>query len=206
MSALVVGPGTRSGIDIGPLIDAAGRAKVEELVADALQRGARNLVGGHTPRGPGHFHPPTVLTEVHPGSRHEHRDLRPRRRGPHPRRQGQSPAARQRHARGLVGYVFTQGLDRGLRVSERLEVGMVGLNTGRVSDPAAPFGGIKQPGLGREGAASGSTSCWSTSTSGCPCDDGVSALTQGPHASAISPRRVSIPSERPCRAHELPSA
>ncbi|MEU3735300.1 NAD-dependent succinate-semialdehyde dehydrogenase [Streptomyces sp. NPDC033538] len=156
MGSLVVGPGTRDGVDVGPLIDAAGRAKVEELVSDAVERGARVLVGGRTPEGPGRFYPPTVLTDVSPDSRLMGTEIF----GPVAailtfddedevvRRANDTPW-------GLVGYVFTEGLDRALRVSERLEVGMVGLNTGLVSDPAAPFGGVKQSGLGREGGTVG---------------------------------------------------
>ncbi|MFV0132115.1 NAD-dependent succinate-semialdehyde dehydrogenase [Streptomyces sp. HMX87] len=156
MGALVVGPGTRDGVDVGPLIDAAGRSKVEELVADAVERGARVLVGGRTPEGPGCFYPPTVLTDVDPGSRLMDTEIF----GPVAailafddedevvRRANDTPW-------GLVGYVFTEGLDRALRVGERLEVGMVGLNTGLVSNPAAPFGGVKQSGLGREGGRAG---------------------------------------------------
>ncbi|CAL9360784.1 NAD-dependent succinate-semialdehyde dehydrogenase [Streptomyces sp. enrichment culture] len=156
MGALEVGPGTRDGVDVGPLIDAAGRAKVEELVADAVERGARVLTGGRTPDGPGCFYPPTVLADVAPGSRLLQTEVF----GPVAailtfddedevlRRANDTPW-------GLVGYVFTQGLDRGLRVSEGLETGMVGLNTGLVSNPAAPFGGVKQSGLGREGGRAG---------------------------------------------------
>jgi succinate-semialdehyde dehydrogenase/glutarate-semialdehyde dehydrogenase len=156
MGALVVGPGTREGVDVGPLIDRAGRAKVEELVSDAVERGARVLVGGRTPEGPGCFYPPTVLTDVVPDSRLMDTEIF----GPVAailtfddvdevvRRANDTPW-------GLVGYVFTEGLDRALRVSERLEVGMVGLNTGLVSNPAAPFGGVKQSGLGREGGRVG---------------------------------------------------
>ncbi|MFD7436221.1 NAD-dependent succinate-semialdehyde dehydrogenase [Streptomyces sp. NPDC059861] len=156
MGALVVGPGTQEGVDVGPLIDAAGRAKVEQLVADAVERGARVLAGGRTPDGPGCFYPPTVLTDVSPESRLMATEIF----GPVAailtfddedevvRRANDTPW-------GLVGYVFTEGLDRALRVSERLDVGMVGLNTGLVSNPAAPFGGVKQSGLGREGGRVG---------------------------------------------------
>ncbi|KUO02752.1 NAD-dependent succinate-semialdehyde dehydrogenase [Streptomyces caeruleatus] len=156
MGRLVVGPGTRDGVDVGPLIDTAGRAKVEELVADAVERGAEVLVGGRTPEGPGCFYPPTVLTGVAPESRLMDTEIF----GPVAailtfddedevvRRANDTPW-------GLVGYVFTEGLDRALRVGERLEVGMVGLNTGLVSNPAAPFGGVKQSGLGREGGRVG---------------------------------------------------
>ncbi|MFG3658738.1 NAD-dependent succinate-semialdehyde dehydrogenase [Streptomyces sp. NPDC047706] len=156
MGALVVGPGTEEGVDVGPLIDAAGRAKVEGLVADAVERGARVLTGGRTPDGPGCFYPPTVLTDVSPDSRLTATEIF----GPVAailtfddedevvRRANDTPW-------GLVGYLFTEGLDRALRVSESLEVGMVGLNTGLVSNPAAPFGGVKQSGLGREGGRVG---------------------------------------------------
>ncbi|MGW7043471.1 NAD-dependent succinate-semialdehyde dehydrogenase [Streptomyces avermitilis] len=156
MGALVVGPGTRGGVDVGPLIDEAGRAKVEDLVADAVERGARVLVGGVAPDGPGRFYPPTVLADVDPGSRLMETEIF----GPVAAilvfddedevvcRANDTPW-------GLVGYVFTEGLDRALRVSERLEVGMVGVNTGLVSNPAAPFGGVKQSGLGREGGRVG---------------------------------------------------
>ncbi|WP_329240029.1 NAD-dependent succinate-semialdehyde dehydrogenase [Streptomyces canus] len=156
MGALVVGPGTRDGVDVGPLIDRTGRGKVEALVTDAVERGARVLVGGRTPEGPGCFYPPTVLTDVSPESRLMDTEIF----GPVAailtfddedeviRRANDTPW-------GLVGYVFTEGLDRALRVSERLEVGMVGLNTGLVSNPAAPFGGVKQSGLGREGGRVG---------------------------------------------------
>ncbi|MCI3278120.1 NAD-dependent succinate-semialdehyde dehydrogenase [Streptomyces cylindrosporus] len=156
MGALVVGPGTRDGVDVGPLIDAAGRAKVEQLVEDAVARGARVLVGGRTPEGPGCFYPPTVLTDVSPDSRLTGTEIF----GPVAAiltfEEEDEVLARANDTHwGLVGYLFTQNLDRALRVSERMEVGMVGLNTGLVSNPAAPFGGVKQSGLGREGGRLG---------------------------------------------------
>jgi succinate-semialdehyde dehydrogenase/glutarate-semialdehyde dehydrogenase len=156
MGALVVGPGTRPGVDVGPLIDEAGRAKVESLVADAVERGARVLVGGRAPEGPGRFYPPTVLTDVDPGSRLMGTEIF----GPVAavltfEAEDEVLRAANDTDWGLVGYVFTRDLDRALRVSERLEVGMVGLNTGLVSNPAAPFGGVKQSGLGREGGRVG---------------------------------------------------
>ncbi|WP_405718764.1 NAD-dependent succinate-semialdehyde dehydrogenase [Streptomyces sp. NBC_01537] len=156
MGALVVGPGTRPGVDVGPLIDEAGRAKVESLVADAVERGARVLVGGSAPEGPGRFYPPTVLTDVDRDSRLMGTEIF----GPVAALltfddEDEVLRAANDTDWGLVGYVFTRDLDRALRVSERLEVGMVGLNTGLVSNPAAPFGGVKQSGLGREGGRVG---------------------------------------------------
>ena len=156
MGSLVVGPGSRDGVDVGPLIDGAGRAKVEELVADAVERGARVLVGGRAPEGPGCFYPPTVLADVAPDSTLMDTEIF----GPVAAIltfDEEEEAIRRANDTdwGLVGYVFTEGLDRAMRVSERLEVGMVGLNTGLVSNPAAPFGGVKQSGLGREGGSVG---------------------------------------------------
>ncbi|WP_243705937.1 NAD-dependent succinate-semialdehyde dehydrogenase [Micromonospora sp. KC721] len=156
MGALVVGPGTQPGVDVGPLIDRTGRGKVEELVADAVARGARVLVGGVVPDGPGYFYPPTVLAGVADDSQL----LRTEIFGPVAAiltfdDEDDIVRAANDTEWGLVGYVFTRDLDRALRVSERLEVGMVGLNTGLVSNPAAPFGGVKQSGLGREGGRVG---------------------------------------------------
>ncbi|MBE8519567.1 NAD-dependent succinate-semialdehyde dehydrogenase [Amycolatopsis sp. H6(2020)] len=156
MSSLVTGPGTEAGVDVGPLIDEAGRRKVDLLVADAVRHGARVLTGGVSPQGPGWFYPPTVLSGVSADSDLMATEIF----GPVAailtfddedevvHRANDTPW-------GLVGYVFTRSLDRALRVSERLETGMVGLNTGVVSNPAAPFGGVKQSGLGREGGRVG---------------------------------------------------
>jgi succinate-semialdehyde dehydrogenase/glutarate-semialdehyde dehydrogenase len=156
MGALVVGPGTQPGVDVGPLIDAAGRRKVERLVEDAVQRGARVVTGGTAVEGPGHFYPPTVLTRVSPDSDLMETEIF----GPVSAIltfDDDDEVLRRANDTdwGLVGYVFTESLDRALRVSERLDVGMVGLNTGLVSNPAAPFGGVKQSGLGREGGRVG---------------------------------------------------
>lgn len=156
MSALTVGPGTEPGVDVGPLIDRNGRSKVERLVEDAVQRGARVLAGGRTPDGPGSFYPPTVLSRVSPDSDLMGTEIF----GPVAAIltfDDEDEVVRRANDTewGLVGYVFTESLDRALRVSERLEAGMVGLNTGLVSNPAAPFGGVKQSGLGREGGRVG---------------------------------------------------
>jgi succinate-semialdehyde dehydrogenase/glutarate-semialdehyde dehydrogenase len=156
MSSLKVGPGTEPGVDVGPLIDRNGRRKVERLVEDAVQRGARVLAGGHTPDGPGSFYPPTVLSRVSPDCDLMITEIF----GPVAAIltfDDEDQVVHQANDTewGLVGYVFTESLDRALRVSERLEAGMVGLNTGLVSNPAAPFGGVKQSGLGREGGRVG---------------------------------------------------
>jgi succinate-semialdehyde dehydrogenase/glutarate-semialdehyde dehydrogenase len=156
MSALAVGPGTQPASQVGPLIDAAGRAKADGLVQDAVTRGAKVLTGGEVPDGPGHFYPPTVITEVRPDSELMRAEIF----GPVAAiltfdTEEEVVRAANDTEWGLVGYLFTRDLDRALRVGERLETGMVGINTGLVSNPAAPFGGVKQSGLGREGGRVG---------------------------------------------------
>jgi succinate-semialdehyde dehydrogenase / glutarate-semialdehyde dehydrogenase len=156
MGALTVGPGTLPGTDVGPLIDDAGRSKADALVRDAVGRGAKVLVGGGTPEGAGHFYPPTVLTDVHTDSELMSTEIF----GPVAAiipfdDEDEVLRAANDTEWGLVGYLFTRDLDRALRVGERLETGMVGVNTGLVSNPAAPFGGVKQSGLGREGGRVG---------------------------------------------------
>jgi succinate-semialdehyde dehydrogenase/glutarate-semialdehyde dehydrogenase len=156
MGALVVGDGTEDGVDVGPLIDEASRQKVRTLIADAVDRGASVLVGDDSPDRPGYFVHPTVLLNTHPDSALTSTEIF----GP--------VAAIQTFTDldevidrandtdwGLVGYVVTQDIDSALDVAERLEVGMVGINTGVVSTPSAPFGGVKQSGLGREGGRIG---------------------------------------------------
>jgi succinate-semialdehyde dehydrogenase / glutarate-semialdehyde dehydrogenase len=143
-------------VDVGPLIDGDGLAKVERLVADAVGRGAKVLTGGAAPEGAGFFYPPTVLSDVDPTAELTGTEIF----GPVAAifpfdDEDQVLAMANDTPWGLVGYVFTRDIDRALRVSEKLEVGMVGLNTGLVSNPAAPFGGIKQSGLGREGGRVG---------------------------------------------------
>ncbi|GAA1831710.1 NAD-dependent succinate-semialdehyde dehydrogenase [Pseudonocardia ailaonensis] len=156
MGALTVGRGTEDGVQVGPLVDAKGRDKVVDLVGDALAHGASVKVGGEPVAGPGYFYRPTVLTDVPQDSRLNHEEIF----GPVAPisvfdTEDEALAAANATEFGLVNYVFTQNLDRALRISERLESGMVGLNTGLVSNPAAPFGGIKQSGLGREGGTVG---------------------------------------------------
>jgi succinate-semialdehyde dehydrogenase/glutarate-semialdehyde dehydrogenase len=156
MAALKVGNGLDDETDVGPLIDSAGRTKVQRLVDDALQRGATALTGGRLPDGPGYFYPPTVLADVSADSDLMTTEVF----GPVapiiPFDDEDDVISRANDTDwGLVGYLFTQDIDRALDLSERLEVGMVGVNTGVVSNPAAPFGGVKQSGLGREGGKVG---------------------------------------------------
>jgi succinate-semialdehyde dehydrogenase / glutarate-semialdehyde dehydrogenase len=156
MSGLRVGPGLEDGVQLGPLINGAGRDKVAALVDGALSDGARLAVGGEIPEGPGFFYPPTVLVDV-PASA---AILREEIFGPVAPlvvfdTDQEAIALANDSEYGLVAYVYTGDLQRGLRCSEALESGMVGLNRPIVSDPAAPFGGVKQSGLGREGGHDG---------------------------------------------------
>jgi succinate-semialdehyde dehydrogenase/glutarate-semialdehyde dehydrogenase len=156
MGGLRVGPGLEAGVQLGPLINAGGRDKVAALVDGAVSEGARIAVGGAIPEGPGFFYPPTVLVDV-PASA---AILREEIFGPVAPlvvfdSDEQAVALANASEYGLVAYVYTGDLQRGLRCSEALESGMVGLNRPIVSDPAAPFGGVKQSGLGREGGHDG---------------------------------------------------
>lgn len=156
MAELKVGNGLDDATQVGPLIDAAARSKVQRLVNDSLARGATALTGGRVMDGPGYFYPPTVLADVSPDSELMTTEVF----GPVapviPFTDEDEVVARANDTDwGLVGYVFTQDIDRAFDLSERLEVGMVGVNTGVVSNPAAPFGGVKQSGLGREGGKVG---------------------------------------------------
>ncbi len=162
MGALKVGRGTEPDVDVGPLIDEAQRSKVTELVADAVKRGAQVLLGGGAMSGPaypaypGYFFQPTVLAEVP----YDARLLAEEIFGPVApiatfTSEEQAIAAANRTEYGLVAYVYTQDLARAFRVCEGIESGMIGLNQGVVSNPAAPFGGVKQSGFGREGGFEG---------------------------------------------------
>jgi succinate-semialdehyde dehydrogenase/glutarate-semialdehyde dehydrogenase len=156
MGACVVGRGTEPGVTVGPLIDAAAVEKVQSLVDDAVAKGARVLLGGKPLPGPGHFYPPTVLADVPDSAR----ILVEEAFGPvAPIRSfvydAQALAEANATEFGLVAYAYTADLDRAVRVAEGLEAGMVGINRGLVSSPAAPFGGVKQSGLGREGGFEG---------------------------------------------------
>lgn len=156
MSALKVGSGLDESVQLGPLINAESRDKVAELVSATIARGATALTGGVSGAGPGFYYPPTVLVGVDPDAP----VLRNEIFGPvAPIVSFETDDEAIRLANdteyGLVAYLYTTDIGRGLAVSERLEVGMVGLNRGVVSDPSAPFGGFKQSGLGREGGHEG---------------------------------------------------
>jgi succinate-semialdehyde dehydrogenase / glutarate-semialdehyde dehydrogenase len=158
MGALTLGRGSEEGVQVGPLIDDDQRGKVRELVQDAIDKGARCVVGGPdaTPSGAGHFFAPTVLAGVPADATL----LREEIFGPVApvttfASEQEAIDAANRTEYGLVAYVFTRDLKRALRLIERLETGMVGLNQGIVSNAAAPFGGVKQSGFGREGGHEG---------------------------------------------------
>ena len=156
VKAMKIGRGTEEGVSIGPLIDDDAVAKAGELVDDAVGRGARLLAGGKALDGAGSFYQPTVLTDVVPGSG----ILREEIFGPVlaiATFTDEAEAVRMANDTeyGLVSYVFTEDLGRGMRMIDALETGMMGLNVGVVSNAAAPFGGVKQSGVGREGGAEG---------------------------------------------------
>ncbi|MBW4982447.1 NAD-dependent succinate-semialdehyde dehydrogenase [Mameliella sp. CS4] len=156
MSALKLGDGTDPSVDVGPLVNAETRDKVAAFVADAVAKGARIECGGEAPEGPGYYYPPTVLSNVPETADCVHDEIF----GPVAALQtftDQDEVIRRANDTeyGLVAYVFSEDFKRALQVCERLDYGMVGLNRGLVSDPAAPFGGTKQSGLGREGGHEG---------------------------------------------------
>jgi succinate-semialdehyde dehydrogenase/glutarate-semialdehyde dehydrogenase len=156
MGELKLGRGTDPDTDVGPLIDETQRDKVAELVDDARQRGARVLLGGEAVGERGYFYAPTVLAHVPDDARLLGEEIF----GPVApiatfSTDEQAIAAANRTEYGLVAYVYTRDLERAFRVCEAIETGMVGLNQGVVSNPAAPFGGVKQSGFGREGGFEG---------------------------------------------------
>ncbi len=156
MSALTVGRGTVDGVDVGPLVDLPSQQKVGELVQAAVDGGATVVTGGSTVGERGYFYAPTVLTDVAPDARLLAEEIF----GPVApittfSSDDEALALANGTEYGLVAYAFTKDLNRALRVAEGLETGMVGLNQGIVSNPAAPFGGVKHSGFGREGGAEG---------------------------------------------------
>ncbi|MGV0837354.1 NAD-dependent succinate-semialdehyde dehydrogenase [Mycolicibacterium thermoresistibile] len=156
MAEVTLGDGLDEASTLGPLINAAQLDTVTELVSDAVTKGATAAVGGTAPDGPGHFYPATVLTEV-PA---EARILKEEVFGPVAPIIGfdteeEGIAAANDTEYGLAAYIYTRSLDRALRVAEAIESGMVGVNRGVISDAAAPFGGVKESGFGREGGTEG---------------------------------------------------
>ncbi|GAC1314594.1 MAG: NAD-dependent succinate-semialdehyde dehydrogenase [Acidimicrobiales bacterium] len=156
LGGMRVGRGTEDGVEVGPLVESKQREKVAELVDDATAKGATVLTGGSTRSGPGYFFDPTVLADVPPDARL----LREEIFGPVApivtfRTDEEAVMAANDTEYGLVAYVYTTGLQRAIRVMESLDTGMIGLNQGVVSNPAAPFGGVKQSGFGREGGREG---------------------------------------------------
>ena len=156
LGSMRLGHGTEEGVEVGPLIDAAARDRVDALVDDAVSRGAKALAALAELPAHGYFYPPTVLEGVAPGSRVLQEEIF----GPVAPvcafdRDEEAVELANDTPYGLVAYVFTRDLQRALKVVEALETGMVGLNQGMVSNPAAPFGGTKASGLGREGGPEG---------------------------------------------------
>jgi succinate-semialdehyde dehydrogenase/glutarate-semialdehyde dehydrogenase len=156
MAALKMGDGTDPSVDVGPLVNADTRDQVAAFVDDAVAKGARIELGGKAPDGVGFYYPPTVLTNVSQDANCVADEIF----GPVAAIQTftdqDDVIARANDTEyGLVAYVFSEDMKRALQVCERLDYGMVGLNRGLVSDPAAPFGGTKQSGLGREGGHEG---------------------------------------------------
>ena len=155
-AALKVARGVEEGTNIGPVIDEKSRNAIHALVSDATSKGAKILTGGVIPTGEGYFYPPTVLQGVAANSEILKNEIF----GPVApivtfKNEDEAVAMANDTEYGLVAYAFTKDLNRGLRLAERLETGMFGLNTGLVSNPAGPFGGVKQSGLGREGSLEG---------------------------------------------------
>jgi succinate-semialdehyde dehydrogenase / glutarate-semialdehyde dehydrogenase len=156
LSALNVGPGLEDGVDLGPLVNADTRSKVATLVEEAARDGGRVVTGGQAPDRRGYFYAPTVLDDVPPTAGILSEEIF----GPVApivrfTDTDEAIAMANSTEYGLVSYLYTADLRRALQVAEALEAGMVGINRGVVSDPAAPFGGVKQSGLGREGGHEG---------------------------------------------------
>ena len=153
---MVVGRGTDDGVQVGPLIDEASRTTVASLVSGAVDAGAELVVGGEPGTGPGWFYPPTVLRDVPADAALLHEEIF----GPVApitsfATLDEAVALANDTEYGLAAYAFTRDLDTAMQLMERIDVGMVGINQGIVSNPAAPFGGVKASGFGREGGAEG---------------------------------------------------
>jgi succinate-semialdehyde dehydrogenase/glutarate-semialdehyde dehydrogenase len=153
---MTLGRGTDTGVEVGPLVDQAGRRKVTELVDDAVQQGAAVATGGRAVDRLGYFYAPTVLADVPATARILQEEVF----GPVApittfTTEEEGIAAANATEYGLAAYVFTRDIERAMRVCASLEAGMVGLNLGVISNPAAPFGGMKASGFGREGGSEG---------------------------------------------------
>ncbi|MDB6083309.1 MAG: gabD2 [Gammaproteobacteria bacterium] len=156
MQAMRVGPGLEEGVDLGPLINKAAQNEMIAFVDDAAKKGAKIVTGGHRPNRRGFFFQPTLLGDVSDDANVLNQEIF----GPIAPIQrfstaDEAIAKANGTPYGLISYIFTSNLAKGLDVAERIDSGMVGLNRGVVSDPAAPFGGVKQSGVGREGAHEG---------------------------------------------------
>ena len=156
MGALKVGPGLEAGVELGPLINRSAQQDMAESVELALGAGAKVLTGGSAPDRPGFFFEPTVLADVAAGAPILEREVF----GPVApivsfATDDEAIALANDSPHGLASYVYSRDLSRALRAAEAIEAGMVGVNRGLISDPAAPFGGVKQSGVGREGAHEG---------------------------------------------------
>ncbi len=156
VAAMKMGRGTDEGVQIGPLVDDNAVKGSHELVEDAVSRGATVTTGGAIPDGAGHFYPATVITGVQAGTRLLTEEIF----GPVLAivpfdSEDDAVALANATEYGLISYVYTQDLARGMRMIDRLETGMMGLNAGVISNAAAPFGGVKQSGIGREGSVEG---------------------------------------------------
>jgi succinate-semialdehyde dehydrogenase/glutarate-semialdehyde dehydrogenase len=156
MGALTLGRGQDDGVDVGPLIDDKAVASVGELVDQAVAGGARVVTGGSAPGGPGFFFSPTVLVDVPPDADVNREEIfGPV--APITTFTSEEQAIERANATeyGLAAYAYTRDLSRTIRLAESLDFGMVGINTGLISNPAAPFGGVKASGFGREGGFEG---------------------------------------------------
>jgi len=156
MAALTVGRGQDDGVDVGPLIEQKAVDNVAGMVDRAVEAGAKLLTGGSVPDGPGFFYSPTVLVEVPADSELNQVEIF----GPVApittfETEDEAVTLANDTEYGLASYVYTNDLTRTIRVSEALAYGMVGVNTGLISNPAAPFGGVKSSGFGREGGFEG---------------------------------------------------
>ncbi|TJW89638.1 MAG: aldehyde dehydrogenase family protein, partial [Mesorhizobium sp.] len=152
MAALNIGPGTDSETECGPMITRKAVDKIDRLVQDAVARGAKLLCGGAASEGRGYFYPPTVLRDVPADAAMAHEEIF----GPVApisrfENEAEAIARANDTEYGLAAYIYTRDLAKGMRVASKIESGMIALNRGLMSDPAAPFGGVKQSGLGREG-------------------------------------------------------